>query len=69
LTYPSGNFFRYGIADAKFTPLGRVAEHRIHGEKFERDRLIGRALAIDGKGNVFTSGEDGALFRYRPGSP
>ncbi len=68
LTYPSGSFFRYEIAGAKFTLLGRVAEHRMHGEKFERDRLIGRALAIDGKGNVFTSGEDGALFRYRPGA-
>ena len=67
LTYPSGNFFRYQIADRKFTVLGRVAERRIHGEKFERDRLIARAIAVDQKGNVFTSGEDGALFRYRPG--
>ena len=65
LTYPSGNFFRYDIADAKFTLLGRVAEHRIHGEKFERDRLIGRALVVS-NGAVCTSGEDGAIFRYTP---
>ena len=69
LTYPSGNFFRYSIAGAKFTPLGKVAEHRIHGEKFELDRLIGHALAVAGNGNVLTSGEDGALFRYLPDSP
>jgi outer membrane protein assembly factor BamB len=68
LTYPSGNFFRYDVAGAKFMPLGQVAEHRIRGEKFERDRLIGRALAVDSKGNVFTSGEDGAIFCYRHGA-
>jgi hypothetical protein len=68
LTYPSGHFFSYAIGDANFKLLGQVAEHRIPGEKFERDRLIGRALAVDAKGNVFTSGEGGALYRYRPGT-
>lgn len=68
LTYPSGNFFRYEITDAKFTVLGRVAEHKMRGEKFERDRLIGRAIAIDKDGAAYTSGEDGALFRYVPGA-
>ena len=68
LTYPSGTFFRYDISDSKFTLLGKVAEHRIHGEKFERDRLIGRAVVVDAKGNVFMSGENGALFCYRPGA-
>ncbi|HEX4808306.1 MAG TPA: hypothetical protein VH325_05220 [Bryobacteraceae bacterium] len=68
LTYPSANFFRYDIEGSKFTLLGRVAERKMHGEKFERDRLIGRAIALDDKGDVFTSGEDGALFRYRPGT-
>jgi hypothetical protein len=68
LTYPSGNFFSYDISSAKFSLHGKVAEHRIHGEKFERDRLIGRALGIDGKGNVFMSGEAGAFFCYRQGA-
>jgi hypothetical protein len=67
LTYPSGNFFKYDIKGAKFTLLGKVAGHKIHGEKFERDRLIGRAIAVAKNGDVFTSGEDGALFRYHPG--
>lgn len=68
LTYPSGNFFSYDIAASKLTILGKVAEHRIRGEKFERDRLIGNALGLDLKGNVFMSGEDGAFFVYRPGA-
>jgi hypothetical protein len=65
LTYPSGDFFRYNVTDGKFTLLGRVAEHRIHGEKFERDRLIGRALVVTA-GAVYASGEDGAIYRYLP---
>lgn len=68
LTYPSGNFFSYDTAGAKFGMHGRVAEHRIRGEKFERDRLIARALGLDNKGVVYASGENGALFRYVPGS-
>jgi hypothetical protein len=68
LTYPSGNFFQYDIGSAKVTQLGAVAEHRIRGEKFERDRLIGRALVLDKEGHVFTSGENGELFRYTLGA-
>ncbi len=67
LTYPSGDFFRYNVTDGKFTLLGRVAEHRIHGEKSERDRLIGRALEVTG-GAVYASGDDGAIYRYLPDS-
>ncbi|HEY3839381.1 MAG TPA: hypothetical protein VGL72_22565, partial [Bryobacteraceae bacterium] len=67
LTYPSGNFFSYNIPSRKFTLLGKVAEHRIHGEKFEKDRLIGRALVVN-NGTVYTSGEDGFLYRYRYGT-
>jgi len=68
LTSPSGNFFRYDIGRAAFTALGQVAQHRINGEKFERERLIGKALVVD-KGAVFTSGDDGAIFRYLPDNP
>jgi len=68
LTYPSGNFFRYDIATSNFVVLGAVATGKMRGEKFERDRLIGRAIAIDKKGSVYTSGENGSLFRYVPGS-
>lgn len=68
LTYPSGDFLSYDIANGKFALHGKIAEHRIPGEKFERDRLIERALIVDSKGNILTSGEGGALFRYQPGS-
>ncbi|HUJ21336.1 MAG TPA: hypothetical protein VLX58_07445 [Bryobacteraceae bacterium] len=67
LTYPTGQFFSYDIAKAAFRIHGRVAEHRIPGEKFEKDRLIGRALFVAPNGDVLTSGEDGFLFCFSPG--
>jgi len=68
LTYPTGRFFRYSVADRKFTVLGGVAEHAIPGEKFEKDRNIGRALAVTSDGNVYGSGEGGALFEFNVAS-
>lgn len=62
LTYPTGQVFSYDIQRAAFQLHGRVAEHHIPGEKFEKDRLIGRALFAH-HGVVYTSGEGGALFR------
>jgi hypothetical protein len=64
LSYPNGQFFSYSIAAGKFTIHGKVAEHPIPGEKFEKDKDIGRALLIDSSGRVFASGEAGALFRF-----
>lgn len=66
ITYPSGHFFSYDIAQAKFSVHGRIAEHRIPGEKFETDLLLGSALIVDRNGFVFTSGEGGALKRFDP---
>ena len=65
LTYPTGQVFSYDIQKAVFHLHGRVAEHHIPGEKFEKDRLIGRALFAH-HGLVYTSGEDGALFQFAP---
>ena len=67
LTYPTGQFFSYDIQKAAFRAHGRVAEHHIPGEKFEKDRLIGRALFVARNGNVIMSGEDGHLFVFDPG--
>lgn len=64
LTYPNGHFFSYDIAAARFTDHGRVAEKPIPGEKFEKDKLISRALVVDEAGNVYGSGEGGRLFRF-----
>ena len=43
---------------------GRVATDLIPGEKFENEKAIGRALALDQDGNVFTSGEGGRFYRF-----
>jgi sugar lactone lactonase YvrE len=66
LSYPNGQFFSYDIARSKFTIHGKVAEHAIPGEKFEKDKNIGRALLVAANGWVLTSGESGALFVYDP---
>jgi hypothetical protein len=64
LTYPTGQFFSYDIPKALVHIHGRVAERRIPGEKFEKDRALGRALVADRNGNVFASGESGFLFHF-----
>ena len=64
LSQPNGQFFSYSIKDAKTTVWGKVAERRIPGEKFETEKNIGRAIVIDAAGNAFTSGENGAIFRF-----
>jgi hypothetical protein len=66
LTYPTGRFFGYSIADGKFAVHGGVTERSIPGEKFEKDRNIGRALALDADGRVYGSGDGGAIFRFSP---
>lgn len=64
LTYPNGHFFSYSIGAGKFTVHGKVAEKLIPGEKFEKEKNISRALAVDEAGNVYGSGEGGRLFRF-----
>lgn len=66
LTYPTARFFSYSISGKKFGMHGGVAERAIPGEKFEKDRNIGRSLAVDQEGKVYGSGERGALFRFVP---
>ena len=66
LSYPNGQLFSYNIASGKFAIHGKVAEHAIPGEKFEKDKNIGRALLVVSE-SVFASGEDGALFQLPAG--
>ncbi len=66
LTRPGGCFFSYVIESGHFTVHGQVAEHDIPGEKFENQKNIGRAIAIDVDGNAYTSGEGGYLYQYSP---
>jgi outer membrane protein assembly factor BamB len=66
LTAPNAHFFSYSIGDAKFHDFGVVAEKIPFGEKFEKDRMMSRMLAVDQEGTVFASGEDGTFFRFDP---
>jgi hypothetical protein len=68
VTYPEGQFFSYDIHDSRFRLHGKVAEGKIPGEKFENEKDIGRAIAIDAGGNGYTSGERGQLFRFSASS-
>jgi outer membrane protein assembly factor BamB len=64
LTYPEGEFFSYQIRAGVVKHHGRVASNIIPGEKFENEKAIGRALALDQDGNVYTSGEGGRFYRF-----
>lgn len=67
LTSPHAHFFEYEIASGKFTDCGVVAERIPPGEKFEKDRMMSRMLAVDSSGKVYASGENGTFFRFDPG--
>ncbi len=64
LTEPSAHMFRFSIKENKFTDLGIVAKNAPPSEKFEHEKMISRMLAVDATGNVFASGENGAIYRY-----
>ncbi len=64
LTYPDGEFFSYAIESGIMKTHGRVAKDIIPGEKFENEKNLGRALAVDREGNVFTTGEGGRFYRF-----
>jgi len=64
LTSPGAHFFGYNIAQKKFTDYGVIATKQPSGEKFEHEKMFSRMLALDESGNVFMSGEDGALFKF-----
>jgi hypothetical protein len=66
LSYPTGHFFTYEIAEKRFADHGPVAAAFIPGEKFEREKAMGRAIAIAEDGAAFTSGQDGRMYRFQP---
>jgi len=68
LSYPNGQFFSYDIATGKAIIHGKVAEHNIPGEKFEKEKNIGRELLATAAGFVFVSGESGALYLFNESS-
>jgi streptogramin lyase len=64
LTFPNAHFFKFSLKKGEFTDLGVVAGAVPEGEKFETEKMISRMLALDGKGNVYCSGENGSLFKF-----
>jgi hypothetical protein len=64
LTSPDTHFFSYSISTGKFSDFGVVCAKVPPGEKFEKDKIMSRMLALDLKGNVYASGEDGFLFKF-----
>jgi len=66
LTFPNAHFFKFAIATGTSTDLGVVARRPPEGEKFEATKMVSRMLALDLKGNVYASGEDGFLFKFDP---
>lgn len=66
LTSPHAHFFEYDMAAGKFFDRGVVAEKIPEGEKFEKDKMMSRMLALDSNGRVFASGENGVFFRFDP---
>jgi outer membrane protein assembly factor BamB len=62
LTAPNAHLFKYSIAGKRFSDLGVVAQKTPWGEKFEREKMMSRMLAVDADGDVFVSGEDGVFY-------
>jgi outer membrane protein assembly factor BamB len=62
LTAPNAHVFSYSISAHTFQDLGVVAKTIPWAEKNEKDKMMSRMLAIDDRGNVFVSGEDGIFF-------
>ncbi len=64
LSSPNAHFFKFTIASGTLTDLGVVARQIPEGEKFEKEKMMSRILALDDKGNVYASGEDAYLFKF-----
>lgn len=60
VSYPGGQFWTF--FQGNFEILGRVAERRPPGERFERDLNIGRAIVV-ANNFAYVSGEKGAIWR------
>ncbi len=64
LTFPNAHFFQFSIEKGEFMDFGVVARTAPEGEKFETEKMMSRMLVLDGKGNVYCSGENGSLFKF-----
>jgi sugar lactone lactonase YvrE len=65
--YPDAHLFAFNLATGKSTDLGELLANKVYSGP-ERDwRSVPRALYCDPKrGDVYTSGDNGAIVRYSP---
>ncbi len=69
ITYPYAHFFIYDLNTNIVKDLGEFLEKRIFAGPERTWRSVPRAIYCDPQsGFVYTSGNNGMLFRYKPGS-
>lgn len=68
ITYPDAHFFIFDVAARRATDLGEILTHKVYSGPERHWRSVPRALYCDPKtGDVYTSGDNGFIIRYRPG--
>ena len=69
ITYPDAHFFIFDLATRTTKDLGELLTHKVYSGPERHWRSVPRALYCDPKsGDVYTSGDNGIIVRYRPGS-
>jgi len=69
LSYPDANFFIFDIASKTTKNLGDIFTEKVYGGPERHWRSVPRALYCHPEtGHVYTSGDNGFLLRYTPGS-
>lgn len=69
ITYPHAHFFVFNLETNKTEDLGEIFEKRVFSGPERTWRSVPRALYCDPNTDfVYTSGDNGMLYRYRPGT-
>jgi len=69
LTYPDAHFFVFDLRSKTTKDLGELLTHKVFSGPERHWRSVPRALYCHPKtGDVYTSGDNGFLVRYRPGA-
>jgi len=69
VTYPDAHFFIFDLATRKTHDLGEFLTEKVYSGPERHWRSVPRALYCEPKsGHVYTSGDNGFIVRYRPGS-
>jgi len=69
LSYPDANFFIFDLETGATENLGDIMTHKVYGGPERQWRSVPRDLYCDPlTGEVYTSGDNGFLLKYTPGS-